>query len=680
MSLNGTLVGDSVEVSTLKGLGWACLREGLVAPRASVRSARAAAAAEAAEAGAEAGTTAGDPDPALQPIQIVRCWQFDPSLRRMCTAIRHVGMSLSGRGGGRSSFTSSARETGGRRNGGGVHRVPPFHDRLWVVAKGAPESLEPLLTDAPANYRSTFLHHMGQGSRVLALAYRALEPGVDADACRRMPRADAERGLRFGGFLVLGCPMKPDAPYVVRELRDSSHAVAMITGDSVLTAAHVARQVGMVDHPPSRTLVLALAGATGGGGGGGRAGVTQPAAEGDGHNQCGPTTDELGMKAGREVTKTAANGEEDGSLCWVSVAAGFDEGGNKESRQGTNSGGGDGTSGDSGSKTIPFDAQSLGALAKRHALCVTGDALTRVSAATVALPPSGAHPKPVPMTAASSSNGRACTSSASSPLSALCCHVTVFARVSPAQKEQVIGELNAAGRTTLMCGDGTNDVGALRLAHVGVSIVNSPELEKRLEGFLNDEDGRGKAAHRKGQRLSDAKRSRMLSSREREEQELDPALVKLGDASIASPFTAKTTSVGCVLAVIRQGRCTLVTTLQVYKVCDVCADVCCFVLVVFFMLIFRCRCLRSILALLCDSDCFKYHEMMKLLFTTMFFSPPRVLAVLRCTAKGCKNSLSCWLVPAHRGAQNELPRRVFVAIRGRARVPPGITNIGFLLY
>nr|SVE74947.1 EOG090X00J5 [Daphnia dolichocephala] len=171
-------------------------------------------------------------------------------------------------------------------------------------------------------------------------------------------------------------------------------------------------------------------------------------------------------------------------------------------------------------------------------------------------------------------------------------HIRVYARVNPKQKELIITSLNGLGYTTLMCGDGTNDVGALKHAHVGVAILSHvPEstlkLKKTEEKTKDKEtDGQEKGRRlisRHGdrgrptpgshdvnvdprlERLNRAQNQLQQMMKDMEDQER-AQLVKLGDASIAAPFTSKMSSIQSICHVIKQGRCTLVTTLQMFKI------------------------------------------------------------------------------------------------------------------
>ena len=86
----------------------------------------------------------------------------------------------------------------------------------------------------------------------------------------------------------------------------------------------------------------------------------------------------------------------------------------------------------------------------------------------------------------------------------------VFARMAPEHKALLVDALKAEGFTTLMCGDGANDCSALRTAHVSVS----------------------------------------LSAEE---------------ASIAANFTSKNPDVSCIYELLREGKCSLTTSIQTFK-------------------------------------------------------------------------------------------------------------------
>jgi cation-transporting ATPase 13A1 len=58
----------------------------------------------------------------------------------------------------------------------------------------------------------------------------------------------------------------------------------------------------------------------------------------------------------------------------------------------------------------------------------------------------------------------------------------------------------------------------------------------------------------------------MLGSMMEMEDDSEPPTIKLGDASVAAPFTSKLANVVAIPNIIRQGRCTLVATIQMYKI------------------------------------------------------------------------------------------------------------------
>ncbi|KAJ5709456.1 ATPase P-type K/Mg/Cd/Cu/Zn/Na/Ca/Na/H-transporter [Penicillium malachiteum] len=406
----------------------------------------------------------------------------------------------------------------------------------FVGVKGAPETIGTMLVNTPPNYEETFKHFTRNGARVLALAYKYLSSEAELSQSRvnNYVREEVEAELIFAGFLVLQCPLKDDAIKSVRMLNESSHRVVMITGDNPLTAVHVARQVEIVD----REVYILDA----------------------------PEHDNSGTRVVWRTIDDKLNTEVDPNK--------------------------------------PLDPEIL----KTKDICITGYALAKFK-----------DQKALPD---------------------LLRHTWVYARVSPKQKEDILLGLKDAGYTTLMCGDGTNDVGALKQAHVGVALLNGSqedltkiadhyrttkmkELYEKQVGMMQRfnqppppvpvniahlyppgprnphyEKAMEREASKKGaaasaqqiptitspgaqalqnqtplQRqspsqvaaagLADRLTSSML------EQELDdsePPTIKLGDASCAAPFTSKLANVIAIPNIIRQGRCTLVATIQMYKI------------------------------------------------------------------------------------------------------------------
>ena len=283
------------------------------------------------------------------------------------------------------------------------HTRPGSADTNYIATcKGAPEILKSMIRNVPSNYDDIYLHYAREGARVLCLGYNEL--GILAhQELRDLKREDVEKELTFVGFVVISCPLKPDSKSVVREILHASHHITMITGDNPLTACHVASQLKMIDK--KYALVLTR--------------------KNDANFNATTTTTTVNDANKKNVDNQSTTTTSE--WCWKSIVD------------------------DKLEKNIHFAIDQL----KYYKLKPKKSSSSNTDS-------SGADSSPSYYYLCLTGEGfEYLFRHENELLKRIIASVKVFARVSPKQKEFVVTMLKSLGYVALVCGEGTNDVGAL---------------------------------------------------------------------------------------------------------------------------------------------------------------------------------------------------------------------------
>ena len=127
-----------------------------------------------------------------------------------------------------------------------------------LLLKGSFDRLKDLCTkdSVPADYNQYTDAAAGNQEYILAAAIRVLPPGFDVDGASR---DELEKDLQLVGILHFTNELRPTSAEALRELREAGIRCCMCTGDAVATAIAVARKVGMLTitegAPPPRAVI-----------------------------------------------------------------------------------------------------------------------------------------------------------------------------------------------------------------------------------------------------------------------------------------------------------------------------------------------------------------------------------------------------------------------------------------
>ena len=482
----GDIVGDPMEKATLSSLGWTLGKNDTLTSKNNASK-----------------------------VQVKRRFQFSSALKRQSSvAIVHIGT--------------------------GKHSKSTF-----VGVKGAPETIMKMLVKVPADYEETFKYFTRKGSRVLALAYKHLstESELGSGKINDLKRENVEADLHFAGFLVLHCPLKPDAASSIRMLNESSHRTVMITGDNPLTAVHVAREVEIVDRD-----VLIL---------------DAPEHDDSGEKLVWRSVDDT-ISAPVDPTKALDKKIlESKDLCvtgyalakfkdqvalssiyrhtWVYARVSPKQ--KEEILMGLKERGyhtlmaGDGTN-------------DVGALKQAH----IGVALLNGSQED--LNKIAEHFRNTKM---KELYEKQCSmmhrfNQPTPPVPVAIAHLFPPGPTNPHYEKAMQMQAERKGTTAALKEAAANKMD-------GVETITSPAAQALIDS-KNKPNGQTEA-QKKASGLADKLTQTMM---EQEMNDDEPPTIKLGDASVAAPFTSKLSNVIAIPNIIRQGRCTLVATIQMYKI------------------------------------------------------------------------------------------------------------------
>lgn len=349
-----------------------------------------------------------------------------------------------------------------------------------------------------------------QGYRIIAMAYKMLHKKVTYAKVQRLSREQIECDLTFLGFVILENRLKPDTIDIITNLMTANIRTIMVTGDNILTALSVAHDCDMIPtgqsviivtakqkqiHSNDFELIYHLTGTSGN------------------NNACINNVNETQNNTMLPISLSASHLQQLHNDQLKSKPNGFivnerntaTENGTTDYMLMTNSNSiASLETVDTCTQTTQITQRDLeiGNDTKQHNEYEPYDDENNFMAPEL--------PNNNYRFAMTGKTWTVIRDNFPELLPKFVTRGTVFARMSPENKQALVSELQELGYYVAMCGDGANDCGALKAAHAGIS-------------------------------LSEA------------------------ESSVASPFTSKNPTIACVPNVIKEGRCALVTSVAVFK-------------------------------------------------------------------------------------------------------------------